>query len=571
MRASREHTPQGLPRNAATAENPDAVNSSPRRLSVKRLAAVLVLLLATASRAGAARAEDTVTLDTGEISGSVSRQDGAAEVRVYKGIPFAAPPVGPLRWKPPEPAAPWKGVRACTAFGQACPQPSIPLFTVDEAESEDCLYLNVWTGAKARDAKLPVMVWIHGGSYAFGSGAQDIYDGAALARRGVVLVTINYRLGPFGFFSHPALSKESGRNASGNYGLLDQIAALEWVKRNAAAFGGDPGCVTIFGESAGGGSVTALLLSPLAKGLFQRAIAESGVLFARGLRDRTPGSEPAERTGERLADALACSGRADVLGALRAKTAKEVLAATAGTMNALGTEGMTFGPVVDGWVIPDDPLALMAAGKESDVPLLIGTTADESSLFIVGSPHARSRAAFRTFVESWFGKETDRVLEQYPGTSPQELHEALARLMTDASFIEPARTFARSRGSLRSRTFMYHFTRVSPGAKLLNLGAHHAAELRYVFETLDAPGLGSFAKRDRDLSKTMAAAWVRFAQRGDPNGEDLPPWPAYTRENDAHLELGDELRVGSGLRREACDLLDSVWASLRAAPKKRWW
>jgi para-nitrobenzyl esterase len=531
---------------------------------LKRMA-LLVLIMATA-----ARAEDVVKLDSGEISGAVSKKDGSADVRVYKGIPFAAPPVGALRWKAPARPAPWKGVRACTQLGHACPQPLIPISAVDEEKSEDCLYLNVWTAAEEKGAELPVMVWIHGGSYAFGSGGQAIYDGEALARRGVVLVTINYRLGPFGFLAHPALSKESG-HGSGDYGLLDQIAALEWVKRNVAAFGGDPSSVTIFGESAGAGSVTALMISPLAKGLFHRAIAQSGVVYARPLREKAFGQEPAEKTGERFAEALGCGKSDDVLAALRAKSAQELLETAAASVNPL--EGaFSFTPVIDGWVIPEDPLLLM--GKQPDVPLLIGTTADEGTIFVLANPQARSVANYKKFLESIFSKESERVLAQYPAASDGEVSKALSSFIGDAYFIAPTRVFVRSRANLRSKTFVYHFTRVSPGAKLLGLGAHHAAELRYVFETLDAAGGLGLDKKDRTLSKTIAAAWIRFAKTGDPNGEGLPAWPAYATTKDEHLELGDEIRVGSGLRREACDLLATVWGQLRppsGKPPRKWY
>jgi para-nitrobenzyl esterase len=519
---------------------------------------LLLLLLATV-----ARAEETVKLDTGEIAGSVVTKEGAPELHVYKGIPFAAPPVGELRWKAPQRPAPWQGVRSCTKFGNACPQPSIPLMSVDEPQSEDCLYLNVWTPAKKATEKLPVMVWIHGGSYAFGSGAQSIYDGEALARRGVVVVTINYRLNAFGFLAHPALSAESGKG-SGNYGLLDQIAALEWVKRNIAAFGGDKDCVTIFGESAGGGSVMALLISPLAKGLFHRAVAQSGVLFARPLREAAYGQEPAEKVGERFAAKLGC----DTLSAMRQKSAKEVLAAAMLNANPLGEGGHDLGPVADGWVIPGDPYDLMR--QQRDVPLLLGTTADEGTLFVVGSAPSVSADAYKKFVTATFGAQAEKVLGLFPARTDKDVSKALAAFLRDVYFIGPNRAFARSRAGLASKTFLYHFTRATPLARTMGLGAHHAAELRYVFDTLDGPGSFGYEAKDHALATKIADAWVRFAKTGDPNGEGLPEWPAYTKEKDEHLELGEEIRVGSGLEREACDTLDRVWAAMHGASRRRW-
>ncbi len=522
------------------------------------------------------RAEGTVKLDTGEISGTVVEKDGAPPVRAFKGVPFAAPPVGELRWKPPARAKKWEGVRACTKVGAACPQPAVPLFTVAEGQSEDCLYLNVWTAAPAGETstKLPVMVWIHGGSYTFGSGGQDMYDGTSLARQGVVVVTINYRLGPFGFLSHPALSKESGHGGSGNYGLLDQVAALEWVQRNIAAFGGDPGSVTIFGESAGGGSVMALLMSPLGKGLFHRAISQSGVCFARHLRTSVFGLEAAEKTGEKLAEKLGCAGAADVAAALRAKSAKELLEAAAPAVNPAASEGMGFGLVVDGRVLTDDPFVLMNAGKIADVPLLMGTTADEGTIFVTMTPHTKSAAAYRAFVRSLFATESDRVLERYAAASDEEIKDQLAALLGDSLFVAPARAFLRAHGRVaKSKAYLYQFTRVSPGAKAFGLGAYHGSELRYVFDTTAGSSSMGMVKADHALGKTVSAAWARFAKTGDPNGGGLVEWPAFTAENDAHLEIGDRIRASSGLRKAECDFFETVWRGLSltgAKAAKRW-
>ncbi len=517
---------------------------------MKKLRHALLLVLV----ASAARAEDgVVKTETGEVQGRVVERNGKP-VRVWKGIPYAAPPVGALRWKPPERAAAWSGVRECTKFGPACPQPALPLFETPEGQDESCLFLNVWAPAGAE--KLPVMFWIHGGSYVVGSGAQTLYDGEHLARRGVVLVTINYRLGPFGFFCHRALSKESGKNASGDYGLLDQVAALEWVKRNIAAFGGDPGLVTVFGESAGAGSVGALLCSPLAKGLFHRAILESGTPFARPLHEDARGMEAAEKTGERIARALGCDEAKDPLAALRAKSAPELLAAASPSVNPIG-EGNVFGPVIDGWVIPEDPVLVTVSGKLRDVPLLLGTTENEGSVFLLGSPAARSVEAYTKFARTLFGKESGPLLEHYAAATDDDVPAALEKLVTDVYFVAPTRTVARSRRE--SRTWLYHFTRVSETAKALKLGACHGLELRYVFGTLEGSGVRDV---DHALSKAMGAAWVRFARTGDPNGGDLPAWPAFTREKDEHLEFGDTIRAGSGLHRESCDLIDSAWIRL---------
>lgn len=521
----------------------------------------------TLALAGLARAEGGIEapqLDSGRVSGVLVEKPGAAPVRAWKGIPFAAPPVGALRWRAPQPVAPWEGVRACEAFGPVCPQPRVPFFVVPGPQSEDCLYLNVWSGAADPGAKLPVMVWIHGGSLIFGAGSQGIYDGAALARRGVVVVTINYRLGPFGFLAHPALSKEQG-GTSGNYGLMDQLAALEWVKRNVAAFGGDPACVTIFGESAGGGSVQALLLSPAAKGLFHRAIVQSPVCAAPPLRGGAPGVESAEAAGERFAAAVGVDpASADVLVALRAKSPRELLAASGGPPELGATTGVTFGLCADGALLPDDPVALAAAGKQADVPLLIGTTADEGTLF-VGS--IKGRADLTKALEGLFGDQAPAVAEAYPVGSDGEAKRVAARILADAIFVAPTRAFVRARPGFRSKAWLYHFTRAPMAGRLLGLGAHHGCELGYVFETLDQPGAMGIQPLDRTLAATVSAAWVRFATTGDPSGGDLPAWPAYTAENDAHLVLGDEVQPGAGLRKAQCDLLETVWAARRPAAR----
>jgi para-nitrobenzyl esterase len=339
------------------------------------------------------------------------------------------------------------------------------------------------------------------------------------------------------------------------------------VKRNIAAFGGDPGCVTIFGESAGAISVGALLLSPRAKGLFQRAIEQSGTVFARSQRDVSWGLEPAEKTGERIAAALGCDKAKDPLAALRAKSVDDLLAAARPSLNPFVGEN-AFGPVVDGYVLPDAPDVLLAGGRQHDVPLLIGTTADEGSVFVAGSAGARSREAFRTFVTNTWGKDGEKLWTRYRPASDEATPKAFAELIGDALFVAPTRAVARSRVHLGSKTFLYSFTRVPPAARPLGLGAHHGADLAYVFGNLDPPAVLGMTKEDRALSDVVMDAWVRFARTGDPNGEGSPSWPAYTLENDAHLELGDDVRARAGLRRAECDLIESVWRAMGAGDKK---
>jgi para-nitrobenzyl esterase len=465
-----------------------------------------------------------------------------AGVEVYKGIPYAAPPVGALRWREPQPAAPWKGVPAATAFGPACFQdPKQPVAgTAIEQVSEDCLYLNVWT-PKQRAGKLPVMVWLHGGGHVQGAGSLPSYDGAELARRGVVVVTINYRLGPFGYMAHPALSRESPRKVSGNYGTLDQIAALEWVRRNIAAFGGDPARVTLFGESAGSVSALTLAAVPAAKGLFQRVIAESGVPIA--IRQSLV---EAERAGEAIAAKLGCQD-ADCL---RAKSAAEVHAAARPVVMGRGAGGNRFGPIVDGRSIPQPP-----AHRLADVDLLIGSNADEGTIFAPGLGIG-SLAEFRRRARLLFGARTDEVLALYPARDDSDVLDAVSRWWGDFSFTCPARAAARDASARGIRTWAYYFTHVTAARRL---GAFHGSEIPFVFGTLGQRRDPTPA--ERRLSDAMLSAWVRFAATGDPNGEGLPAWPRYDTRRDTVMEFGDEIRLRSGVRAEACALFDRIAAA----------
>ena len=509
------------------------------------------IIVASALLAAAACAAELVKTANGLINGE--ERDG---IRSYKGLPFAAPPVGDLRWKPPQPVKPWEGVRDGTKFGAVCPQPKSILGQKQEQASEDCLFLNVWTAATNAGARLPVMVWIHGGGCTTGAGSQPSYDGTALARAGVVLVTINYRLGPFGYFAHPLLSKESPQGVSGNYGHLDQIAALQWVQKNIAAFGGDPHCVTIFGESAGAMSVCRLMVSPQAAGLFQRAIAERGGAYGRNkhLRETRLLQPSMEAEGERLAKALGCDQAEHPLAALRAKSADELLAASNPAQGLYG-KGTKFGPIVDGWTIPDDPGALFDQGKQHDVPFMTGANADEGTLFLRQMP-VQSAAGYKLTLRTLAGRHADEALRLLPCAGDDDVKAAFTRFSTVTAFVAPARALVRAMEQKKTPAFLYHFTRVSPGAKRLGLGATHGAEISYVFDTFRAAG--TITDKDRELSKVMQACWVQFAKTGNPNGAGLPKWPAYKAATDEHLEFGDEIRVGHGLYKETCDLLEQL-------------
>jgi para-nitrobenzyl esterase len=490
-----------------------------------------------ASLTALAAIPEPVHVEQGQITGV----DGAtAEVRIFKGVPFAAPPVGDLRWRAPKPAANWEGVRAADKFSPTCMQRA---GNSSRPAGEDCLYLNVYTAAKTAKEHRPVMVWIHGG--ALTGGAGSIYDGEALAKKGVVVVTVNYRLGVFGFFAHPELTKESDRNASGNYGLLDQVAALEWVQKNITAFGGDPKRVTIFGESAGSWSVNYLMASPLARGLFHRVIGESGGEFApaRKLADL-------EQAGTKLAAGSS-------IAALRAKSADDV--------QKMG--GFQTAANVDGWFLPQDVYTIFSTGKQSDVPLLIGSNSDEGTMF---TPPGVKLATFRETAGKRYGAEADAFLKIYPANTDEEAWDAQAASMRDQVFGWEMRTWARMQTKTgKSKVYMYYFSRVPPGKNRVK-GAYHGSEIAYVFGNLKiAPFAGSsdeprpWQEQDHKLSEAMSSYWVNFATTGDPNGKGLPKWPAYHAKDDVLMGFGDTIEVKPVPNKPALDFLDAYFEKQR--------
>ena len=518
----------------------------PRRRS--RLARLLAPCLMALCASGLA---EPVRLDSGLVAGLV--EDSAAEdstVRVFRGVPYAAPPVGDLRWKPPQPVAPWQGVRQAVAFSDVCPQgPGLAALTGEALPtlSEDCLYLNVWTPATGADAKLPVMVWIHGGGLTLGWGHQRGYDGANFAKQGVVLVSVNYRLGALGFLAHPLLSAEAG-GKSGNYGLLDQVAALEWVRRNIGAFGGDPGNVTIFGESAGGTSVHALLASPRTTGLFHRAIAQSPWVtdsnYAR-LDESLPTVASASDIGERWAGAH--FEEAKTAAALRALPTEEV--------NAAQQVGYSVTITIDGDFMPDHAANIFARGEQQNVPVIAGTNTDEGTIFLEMLPQ-RSPDAFEMSIRSNFGDHAKTILELYPATDPASLRAAKNQFITDTWFVQGVRNMLAGMAKVSANAWHYHFSRVSRTMPVL--GALHGMEIAYAFGNLPAKGT---KRKDRALSDAMTRYWVQFARTGDPNQEGLPEWPRYEPKTDLHLELGKAIKVGSHYRKDAVDKLNAVWAA----------
>jgi para-nitrobenzyl esterase len=457
-----------------------------------------------------------VRTESGRVAGVPGRD---ASITVYKGIPYAAPPVGALRWKPPQPAAPWQGVRKADAFGDTCAQPARS--SGGQKLSEDCLYLNVWTGASSAAEKRPVLVWIYGGGYMAGSASQPSSDGEALARKGIVVVSMNYRVGPFGFLAMPALSRESQHHVSGNYGLLDMIATLRWVQRNIAAFGGDPARVTIAGQSSGGGSVLLLAQSPLAKGLFRGGISQSG---PRAIGDtifpqvRTLAST--ERRGERFA----AGHGAYSLQELRALTWEQVLKGVAMDNADPGDDGdaslPVFRPAIDGWVLPASVSDTYARGLQQDIPVLAGFNLDEMG----AEPHPSfTLADLHKSTQRDYGPMADELLSLYPAANDAQAGDAQKTVSRERS---RATTYLWAtewkQKAAHSNLYLYFWNHVPPGPR----AACHGCEIPFVFNNLDLIQQ-PWTEQDRKHAEIMSSYWANFVSNGDPNGPGLPHWPAF--------------------------------------------
>jgi para-nitrobenzyl esterase len=446
-----------------------------------------------------------------------------------------------------------------TAYGAICPQPPSPTrerSTASQRMDEDCLYLNVWTPVNDAADRLPVMVWIHGGGLTNGSGSEAYYDGETLARHGVVVVTVNYRLGPFGFFAHPQLSAESPDGVSGNYGLLDQIAALRWVRDNIAHFGGDPARVTIFGESAGGVSVCTLMCSPLATGLFHRAICQSGAP-AKGLRrlkTAQPNLPSAEEHGKTLTTQLGIADTPGALAALRQLPWQKILT-LAKPIGVIPGSGMRDLLCVDGYLLHDEPDALFTAGKQARVPFMVGSTADEGTLF-AQKASLRSEAAYRTFVLNVLGEGGQAVLRQYP-VRDNDPTAALARVIGDSSFTATARRTARRHAAMQPHTYRYEFRRSTRLLQRMGLRAFHGSEIPYVFGNVTALMYGA---ADRTLAETVMGYWTRFAATGEVNGGNAPRWEPYDPERDNLLVLDDPIATAEWVKKAECDFWDTFSA-----------
>lgn len=488
-----------------------------------------------------------VKVEGGTIRGIVSDT-----MSVYKGIPFAAPPVGDLRWKAPQPVIPWEGIREATEFG-----PSPMQAGNNENMSEDCLYLNVWTPAKSPKEKLPVLVWIYGGGFA--GGSTSYYDGTPLAEQGVVLVSINYRVGKLGFFAHPELSSETEQGTSGNYGLLDQIAGLKWIQNNISKFGGDPDKVTIFGESAGGISVSMLCASPLAKGLFRGAISQSGGSFGPTRKTSYPG-ENMKTLAQSEQEGLAYSE------SMGAKNISELRALDASNFAKPGM--MTGGawPIVDGYVIPDDQYKLYEQGKYNDVAVLIGYNSDEGASFSATKDVKKHLAS----VEQRYGPFAERLLKVYPvegNTVPKSARD----LMRDAAFGWHTWAWACLQSKTgKSPVYLYYFDQHPDYPKdspRYGYGSPHGQDVDFVFGTVRNPQLDS----DKPLSRTMIKYWTNFAKNLDPNGDDVPMWPRFTSEDHCSMYLSGETPApGPVPQEDALQELDSYFAWRRSPEGAAW-
>lgn len=491
-----------------------------------------------------------VKIETGLLQGVAE-----GDLTVYRGVPFAAPPVGDLRWRAPQPAVAWEGVRLADKFGND-PYQGDGKGTV----GEDCLYLNIWTPAKAPTERLPVLVWIYGGGFSFGSTSTPVHNGEHLARKGVVLVSINYRVGTLGFLAHPELSAESPRKVSGNWGLLDQIAGLQWVQRNIAAFGGDPARVTIFGESAGGIAVSMLCASPEAKGLFRGAISQSGGSFGPTRPTTYPG-ENMRTLAQAEASGVAYQQKAGVasLAELR-KLPPEKLPPGWGSGAAW--------PIVDGWVIPDDQYKLYEAGRYNDVDILVGYNSDEGLSFA----REKTPAEYRAATEKRYGPFAEKLLAAYPATATS-VPKSARDLMRDAAFGWQTWAWAtlQARGG-RSKVFYYYFDQHparAPDSSAADHGMPHGVDVPYVFQTLDRKD-AKLTAGDWAISDTVATYWTNFAKRGDPNGDGVPVWPRFRDDDRRVMYFHDTAQPGPVPSADSLAVLDAYFAWRRTPEGAAW-
>lgn len=506
--------------------------------ALSRRARILAAPLCAGLSCSSAMAADVDLTSPVNVTGGAVAGVHQGDLSVFKGIPFAAPPVRELRWRAPAPVVPWQGVRITDRYSPMCLQAlrskNSVFYLGEEPSSEDCLYLNVWSPQPRPDAKLPVMVFVYGGGWTIGSGSLPLYSGEGLARKGVVAVTFNYRVGALGFFAHPELTAESKRGASGNYGLMDIAAALAWVRDNVAGFGGDPGNVTLYGQSAGAVAISLMETSPLARGLYHRVIGQSG---GYALGGATPTLVQAEQQGVALAEKL----KAPSLQALRDKGGDAIVAADPASR-----------PNVDGYVLPKSPDEAYRAGEEARVPALVGSNADEGTAY----PVVMSAAAFVDDARKRYGARADALLALYPASTEAEARKSSYELHRDRLFASAVRSWARDQSRV-APVFVYHFSHHQPFAEGLAyqqqnpasaLGAYHGSEMAYAYGALDTlnwnGAVRNWTDADRKLSELMSNYWVTFAKTGNPNAAGLPAWPPYDPAREQVMLFGDSAGAG---------------------------
>jgi len=543
----------GPPSSAANTRERNRKNGVREMTGRYRWCAAWAVALALVSGCHAEDAHDSsaaaVTLMSGRLQGVRFGDQGNGVA--FLGVPYAAPPTGELRWKPPEPFAPWAGMRDATQFGAACPQLPEP-WLIYPHWSEDCLFLNVWTRQMSAPHKQPVVVFFHGGSNRAGYSQRDLL-GPSLSRSGLVVVTANYRLGPLGFLAHSALTAESAHASSGNYGLLDQMQALKWVRENIAAFGGDPGRITVMGQSSGGVDACLLMASPLARGLFQKAILESGECQSTLIEDiRTPISVngisgTGEEAGRRLADDLGITNGPDFLKKLRSVPVVALLKAMSTDRN------LQFDAIVDGWVVPEQPAKIFAEGRQAHVPVLVGSNADEATVF---GPGPATLLEYRKHLQADAGIYADQEFQAWPASSDADVPSQYLKL-ENMSFAYGAWSMARATTRARQPAYLYLLTWVQAG-KRASLGAHHGEELPFLDDAY--PSNWGSSSGDQAFGEVLRTYWSNFAMTGDPNSPGLPKWPAFDPGSDYVFSLGQ--KIGPVPMNQNLRVLDKIMAQI---------